>query len=135
MKIAEVANHLKTYIATVRVNGAAHKTSIKADSSNAARSLLLRLYGQGNVSGPLLGVLNWQRRVLGKSWMLASSKSKPWQIKPDALLSRNGNCKQGREWLGHKSGCGRHQNKRIERPVTGRCHHLFTPKPFAASLS
>jgi hypothetical protein len=51
MKIAEVANSLKTYIATVRVNGAAHKTSIKADSSNAARLLLLRLYGQGNVSG------------------------------------------------------------------------------------
>ena len=51
MKISEVTNSLKTYIATVRVNGAAHKTSIKADSSNAARSLLLRMYGQGNVSG------------------------------------------------------------------------------------
>jgi hypothetical protein len=51
MKIAEVTNTLKTYIATVRVNGAAHKTSIKADSSNAARLLLLRMYGQGNVSG------------------------------------------------------------------------------------
>jgi hypothetical protein len=50
MKIAEVTNTLKTYIATVRVNGAAHKTSIKADSSNAARMLLLRLYGQGNVA-------------------------------------------------------------------------------------
>ena len=50
MKIAEVTNTLKTYIATVRVNGAAHKTSIKADSSNSAW-LLLRLYGQGNVSG------------------------------------------------------------------------------------
>ena len=50
MKIAEVTNSLKTYIATVRVNGAAHKTSIKADSSNAARLLLLRLYGQGNVA-------------------------------------------------------------------------------------
>jgi len=51
MKIAEVTNTLKTYTATVRVNGAAHKTSIKADSSNSARLLLLRLYGQGNVSG------------------------------------------------------------------------------------
>ena len=50
MKIAEVTNTLKTYIATVRVNGAAHKTSIKADSSNSARLLLLRLYGQGNVA-------------------------------------------------------------------------------------
>ena len=50
MKIAEVTNPLKTYIASVRVNGAAHKTSIKADSSNAARSLLLQLYGQGNVA-------------------------------------------------------------------------------------
>jgi hypothetical protein len=50
MKIAEVTSHLKTYIATVRVNGAAHKTTIQADSSNAARLLLLRLYGQGNVT-------------------------------------------------------------------------------------
>jgi len=50
MKIAEVTNSLKTYISTVRVNGAVHKTSIKADSSNAARLLLLRLYGQGNVA-------------------------------------------------------------------------------------
>jgi hypothetical protein len=51
MKIAEVTNRLKTYIATVRVNGAATKTSIQADSSNAARLLLLRMYGQSNVSG------------------------------------------------------------------------------------
>ena len=50
MKIAEVTNSLKTYTATVRVNGAALKTTIQADSSNAARSLLLRIYGQGNVS-------------------------------------------------------------------------------------
>ena len=50
MKIAEVTNSLKTYIATVRVNGAAIKTSVQADSSNAARWLLLRLYGQGNVA-------------------------------------------------------------------------------------
>lgn len=50
MKIAEVTNSLKTYIATVRVDGAAYKTTIQADSSNAARLLLLRLYGQGNVA-------------------------------------------------------------------------------------
>jgi hypothetical protein len=51
MKISEVTNSLKTYIATVRVDGAAIKTSIQAQSSNAARLLLLRLYGQGNVAG------------------------------------------------------------------------------------
>ena len=50
MKIYEVTNSLRTYIATVRVNGAAHKTTIQAQSSNAARLLLLRLYGQGNVA-------------------------------------------------------------------------------------
>ena len=50
MKMAEVTNSLKTYIATVRVNGAALKTTIQADSSNAARLLLMRMYGQGNVS-------------------------------------------------------------------------------------
>ncbi len=55
MKISEVTNSLKTYIATVRVNGTAHKTSIKADSSNAARLLLLRLYGQGNVASVTAG--------------------------------------------------------------------------------
>ena len=51
MKISEVTNSLKTYIATVRVDGAALKTSIQAQNSNAARLLLLRLYGQGNVAG------------------------------------------------------------------------------------
>jgi hypothetical protein len=50
MKIAEVTNTLKTYISTVRVNGSMHKTTIQAQSSNAARFLLLRLYGQGNVA-------------------------------------------------------------------------------------
>ena len=50
MKIAEVTNSLKTYIAAVRVDGAAHKTTIQAQSSNAARLLLLRLYGHGNVA-------------------------------------------------------------------------------------
>jgi hypothetical protein len=51
MKIAEVTNSLKTYIATVRVAGSTLKTTIQADSSNSARLLLLRLYGQGNVAG------------------------------------------------------------------------------------
>ena len=50
MNIAEVTNSLKTYIATVRVDGAAHKTTVQAQSSNAARLLLLRLYGHGNVA-------------------------------------------------------------------------------------
>ena len=50
MKIAEVTNALKTYIATVRVNGSTLKTTIQADNSNSARLLLLRLYGQGNVA-------------------------------------------------------------------------------------
>ena len=50
MKIYEVTNSLKTYIATVRVNGAAIKTTIQADNSNSARLLLLHLYGRGNVA-------------------------------------------------------------------------------------
>jgi hypothetical protein len=52
--------------------------------------------------------------------MLGNSKSKPWQIKLVDLLNKSGNFKRGKAWLGHKSGCGRHQNKQIERPVTGR---------------
>jgi len=67
MKIAEVTNLLKTYIATVLVNGAAHKTSIKADSSNAARSLLLRLYGQGNVSGVVVASDDLREEGAGQS--------------------------------------------------------------------
>ena len=69
MKIAEVTNHLKTYIATVRVNGAAHKTTIQAQSSNAARLLLLRLYGHGNVSGVSAGGAELAEAGAGSSVM------------------------------------------------------------------
>ena len=67
MKIAEVTNSLKTYIATVRVNGAAHKTSIKADSSNAARTLLLQMYGHGNVSGVVVASADLREAGAGQS--------------------------------------------------------------------
>lgn len=50
MKINEITNSLKTYVATVKVNGTSIKTSITAESSTHARLLLQRLYGSGNVS-------------------------------------------------------------------------------------
>jgi hypothetical protein len=50
MKINEITNTLKTFIATVKVNGTSIKTSIRAESSIHARLLLQRLYGSGNVS-------------------------------------------------------------------------------------
>lgn len=50
MKINEITNTLKTYVATVKVNGTSIKTSITAESSTHARLLLQRLYGSGNVS-------------------------------------------------------------------------------------
>jgi len=50
MKINEITNTLKTFIATVKVNGTSIKTSISAESSTHARLLLQRLYGSGNVS-------------------------------------------------------------------------------------
>ena len=50
MKINEITNTLKTYVATVKVNGTSIKTSITAENSTHARLLLLRLYGSGNVS-------------------------------------------------------------------------------------
>ena len=50
MKINEITNTLKTYVATVKVNGASIKTSINAESSSHARLLLQKLYGSGNVS-------------------------------------------------------------------------------------
>ena len=50
MKINEITNSLKTFCATVKVNGTSIKTSITAESSTHARLLLQRLYGSGNVS-------------------------------------------------------------------------------------
>ena len=67
MKIAEVTNTLKTYIATVRVNGAALKTTIQADSSNAARLLLMRMYGQSNVSGVVVASDDLREAGAGQS--------------------------------------------------------------------
>ena len=50
MKINEITNSLKTFCATVKVNGTSIKTSVTAESSNHARLLLQRLYGSENVS-------------------------------------------------------------------------------------
>jgi hypothetical protein len=50
MKINEITNTLKTFVATVKVNGTSIKTSVTAESSTHARLLLQRLYGSGNVS-------------------------------------------------------------------------------------
>jgi hypothetical protein len=50
MKINEITNTLKTFCATVKVNGTSIKTSVNAESSTHARLLLQRLYGTGNVS-------------------------------------------------------------------------------------
>jgi hypothetical protein len=50
MKINEITNTLKTFVATVKVNGTSIKTSVTAESSTHARLLLQRLYGTGNVS-------------------------------------------------------------------------------------
>lgn len=50
MKINEITNTRKTFVATVKVNGTSIKTSVTAESSNHARLLLQRLYGSGNVS-------------------------------------------------------------------------------------
>lgn len=49
MKINEITNTLKTFFATVKVNGTSIKTSISAENSSHARLLLQRLYGSGNV--------------------------------------------------------------------------------------
>lgn len=50
MKINEITNTLKTFVATVKVNGTSIKTSINAENSSHARLLLQRLYGSRNVS-------------------------------------------------------------------------------------
>lgn len=50
MKINEITKTLKTFVATIKVNGTSIKTSINAESSTHARLLLQRVYGSGNVS-------------------------------------------------------------------------------------
>lgn len=50
MKINEITNTLRTYVAIIKVNGTSIKTSITAESSTHARLLLQQLYGSGNVS-------------------------------------------------------------------------------------
>jgi hypothetical protein len=50
MKINEITNSLKTFCATVKVNGTSIKTSITAENSTHARLLFQKLYGTGNVS-------------------------------------------------------------------------------------
>jgi hypothetical protein len=53
MKIKEVTNPLKTYLATVLVvlrgGSTTSKTTINADTASNALAMLTRLYGAGNV--------------------------------------------------------------------------------------
>ena len=49
MKINEVTNPLKKYIAIVRVKNSQVKTTIEAESSSNAMQLLCKLYGKKNV--------------------------------------------------------------------------------------
>ena len=49
MRIDEVVNPLKKYLATVRVSGTMAKTLIDAESSNQAALLLGKMYGKNNV--------------------------------------------------------------------------------------
>ena len=50
MKINEITNSFKTFVATVKVNGTSIKTSITAENSAHARLLLQKLEGNGNIS-------------------------------------------------------------------------------------
>ena len=49
MKINEFTTPLKTYIATVRIQGITIRTSVSADNVSHATLLLVKLYGAGNV--------------------------------------------------------------------------------------
>ena len=49
MRINEVVNPLKKYLATVRVSGTMAKTMVDAESSSHATLLLGKLYGKSNV--------------------------------------------------------------------------------------
>ncbi len=49
MRIDEVTNPLKTFLAQIRVQGSTARTTIQADSLRQARALLVHVYGQVNV--------------------------------------------------------------------------------------
>ena len=49
MRIDEVTNPLKTFLAQIRVQGSTARTTIQADGLSQARAMLAHLYGQGNV--------------------------------------------------------------------------------------
>ncbi len=49
MRIDEVTNPLKTFLAQIRVQGSTARTTIQADSLSQARAMLAHIYGQGNV--------------------------------------------------------------------------------------
>jgi hypothetical protein len=76
MKIKEVTNPLKTYLATVRVvlrgGCTTSKTTITADSANNALAMLTRLYGAGNVL---------------QISMIVSESPQTYQIQAEATIS------------------------------------------------
>jgi len=49
MRIDEVTNPLKTFLAQIRVQGSTARTTIQADSLSQARAMLAHVYGQVNV--------------------------------------------------------------------------------------
>ena len=49
MRIDEVTNPLKTFLAQIRVQGSTARTTIQADGFSQARAILGQVYGQGNV--------------------------------------------------------------------------------------
>jgi len=49
MRIDEVTNPLKTFLAQIRAQGLTARTTVQADSLSQARAILVHVYGQGNV--------------------------------------------------------------------------------------
>ena len=114
MKIAEVTNPLKTYIATVRVNGTAHKTSIKADSSNSARLLLLRLYGQGNVASVVVEGDELAEAGTGTQVMDAGEQQVKALADQARRLAQQKRQLQARQAMARAQERLRHANKKFE---------------------
>ena len=49
MRIDEVTNPLKTFLAQIRAQGLTARTTVQADNLSQARAILVHVYGQGNV--------------------------------------------------------------------------------------
>jgi hypothetical protein len=105
MKINEITNTLKTFVATVKINGTSIKTSITAESSTHARLLLQKLYGSGNVSSLSESTSELEEQGAGTKVMDAGD------LQVQSLADQETKIKQQKKQLQARQGLAKAQEK------------------------